>query len=337
MTLPTPRAASAVLATCVLPFASSLGQESEGLHTAPLSRAESHGSAIPAEAGAAEAGAAHAAGEAASSAGAGVAAGAGQVGSEAPPHRRRSARLGPQHVAPLIAVADLTGKLASGLSMRFFSLYFWRELGLPPTVAMLMLVGNNLGSAAWTIALQRLSLRIGRVSTILLVKSCGVSLLVVVALCPLQDPRLILPICLLRSWLMNSTLALSKSVLNDYVPKRHRAKWASLESVNTSTWAGSAALGGLLSDRIGYRHTFLVTAALQAVGVLLYTPLASLVAAEAAPPKRARASTAAEPRACGAGSSFSAPPRQPARAAPLAAPLLRADGTTRSVGDHAPE
>mmetsp|Transcript_48315 Transcript_48315/g.160110 ORF Transcript_48315/g.160110 Transcript_48315/m.160110 type:complete len:222 (+) Transcript_48315:857-1522(+) len=221
--------------------------------------------------------------------------------------------------------------------MRFFSLYFWRELGLPPTVAMLMLVGNNLGSAAWTIALQRLSLRIGRVSTILLVKSCGVSLLVVVALCPLQDPRLILPICLLRSWLMNSTLALSKSVLNDYVPKRHRAKWASLESVNTSTWAGSAALGGLLSDRIGYRHTFLVTAALQAVGVLLYTPLASLVAAEAAPPKRARASTAAEPRACGAGSSFSAPPRQPARAAPLAAPLLRADGTTRSVGDHAPE
>lgn len=57
MTLPTPRAASAVLATCVLPFASSLGQESEGLHTAPLSRAESHGSAIPAEAGAAEAGA----------------------------------------------------------------------------------------------------------------------------------------------------------------------------------------------------------------------------------------------------------------------------------------
>ena len=45
-----------------------------------------------------------------------------------------SRRLGPQHVAPLIAVADLTGKLASGLSMRFFSLYFWRELGLPPTV-----------------------------------------------------------------------------------------------------------------------------------------------------------------------------------------------------------
>ena len=71
--------------------------------------------------------------------------------------------------------------------------------------------------------------------------------------------------------------------------------------------------------------------------MLLYTPLASLVAAEAAPPKRARASTAASPRACGAGSSFSAPPRQPARAAPLAAPLLRADGTTRSVGDHAPE
>ena len=46
----------------------------------------------------------------------------------------------------------------------------------------------------------------------------------------------------------NSPLALSKSVLNDYIPKKHRATWASLEAVNTSTWAGSAVLGGFIAD-----------------------------------------------------------------------------------------
>ena len=280
---------------------------------------------------------------------------------------------------------------------------------------MLMLVGNNLGSAAWTIALQRLSLRIGRrlepavaacasaphalltgvgrVSTILLVTSCGVSLLVVAR--PslsatgarqrlVRDPSTTrpaggalpaagpaphppdLPAALLAHELDSRSLeeraqrlrpqaaprqvGLARERQHFHLGRRDPAELQpsssrapaeiallDLSQARTLTPAGSAALGGLLSDRIGYRHTFLVTAALQAVGVLLYTPLASLVAAEAAPPKRARASTAAEPRACGAGSSFSAPPRQPARAAPLAAPLLRADGTTRSMGDHAPE
>ena len=95
----------------------------------------------------------------------------------------------------------------------------------------------------------------------------SVATLAAIALCPLQDARIILPLYLLRTWLMNAPLALSKSILNDYVPKKHRAKWSSLESVNTSTWAGSACLGGYLADRIGYRHVFLVTAALQGLAV----------------------------------------------------------------------
>ena len=108
---------------------------------------------------------------------------------------------------------------------------------------------------------------------------------------------------------MNAPVALSKSVLNDYVPKAHRAKWAATESINTSTWAGSAALGGLLSDHIGYRHTFLITAGLQTLGMLLYVPLAMIVEpeAESAPKPARRAASRA------------------AAAAPLAAPLLAGD------------
>ena len=35
---------------------------------------------------------------------------------------RPSRRLGPEHVAPLLALADIISKLGSGMSVRFFSL-----------------------------------------------------------------------------------------------------------------------------------------------------------------------------------------------------------------------
>ena len=158
-------------------------------------------------------------------------------------------------------------------------------------------------------------------------KGVGIGLLVAIALCPLQRAYVVLPMCLLRTWLMNAPLALSKSVLNDYVPKRHRAKWSSLEAINTSTWAGSAALGGLLSDHIGYRHTFLVTAGLQAVGLLLYVPLASLVVMETT---AVTPSTTRPKRTVGAPSMQSSTNGSQQVVAPLAAPLLGGAGGSPS-------
>ena len=67
---------------------------------------------------------------------------------------------------------------------------------------------------------RQLSLTIGRIQTVLLCKVCGVSLLVAMAF--LTSPQLVLPMYLLRTWLMNSPQGLTKSVLNDYVPKKHR-------------------------------------------------------------------------------------------------------------------
>jgi hypothetical protein len=58
-------------------------------------------------------------------------------------------------------------------------------------------------------------------------------------------------------------------------------RWNALESVNQTSWAGSALLGGVLADSIGYRHVFLITASLQLLAVLLYSPLVYLVATEA--------------------------------------------------------
>ena len=170
----------------------------------------------------------------------------------------------------------------------------------------------------------------------------GISLLLTISL--LESPTLILPLYLLHRraptpsrrrgrrrgrrpltrfsrarrggrWLVNCTAGLTKSVLNDYVSKKHRAKWAALDSINTSSWAGSAMLGGFLADRLGYRKVFLITAGLGLLANSLYLPLAWLVAVETKEGKPGGTTAPA------AGSSNTTRTRS-ARSGGMAAPLL---------------
>lgn len=254
---------------------------------------------------------------------------AGHHDASAPPQARarRGCRPGPQHIAPLIATSDFLGKIGSGLSVHYFALYFWRSLDMRPSQVCLALIGNQLGGAVWTLAAQKLSLLLGRIQVVLLFKCLGIGMLVGLALCPLQVWYTIVPMYLMRTWLMNAPISLSRSVLNDYVAKKHRAKWASLNSVNASTWAGSACIGGYLVDRIGYQHVFLVTAAIQALALLLYVPLASLVVLEGATPVASTPSPAANGRGGGGQGRGSSSTRAAGTAAPqLAAPLLQDAG-----------
>ena len=50
--------------------------------------------------------------------------------------------------------------------------------------------------------------------------------------------------------------AIEKAVLMDYSPKRSRGKWNALESINRVSWAGSAALGGVLATYAGWFPVF---------------------------------------------------------------------------------
>ena len=96
--------------------------------------------------------------------------------------------------------------------------------------------------------MQRVSLRIGRVPTALACKTLGVCMLVAIALLPQGrpwSPYAITPLYLLRTWLINCTSGLTKSVLNDYVPKRNghgtRTATACLtNSRHASTWRRGA-------------------------------------------------------------------------------------------------
>ena len=84
---------------------------------------------------------------------------------------------------------------------------------------------------------------------------------------------LIVLIYLARSALMNSVYALEESIMMDFVPKNTRATWKGLESISVFGWCGSAALGGVIADATDYPTTFLITAAVQGTGALMFALL----------------------------------------------------------------
>ena len=45
---------------------------------------------------------------------------------------------------------------------------------------------------------------------------------------------------------MKSTRGVGKSILMDYVAKKNRAKWNSIDNITRFGWSGSALLGGFL-------------------------------------------------------------------------------------------
>jgi hypothetical protein len=255
-----------------------LGAESEGLHVTAASAATAP---LPSGADAADAADAAGAGSATTAAPSALTEAQQQAARFA--SRRVCGCLTPSGIAPLVALSDFLVMLGSGMTIKFFALFFWRGLALGPAVVSAVYVAGPLGISVASLAAQRLSLVLGRLQVTLLCKVVGISLLVVIGRLDLHVPgaaAYVLPLYLVRTWLMNCCAGLTKSVLNDYVIKKNRAKWNALESLNTFSWSGSALLGGLLIDRFGYQVTFLITAALQASSAACLLPLLLLVQAE---------------------------------------------------------
>lgn len=63
----------------------------------------------------------------------------------------------------------------------------------------------------------------------------------------------------------------------DFVPRRHRGKVNGLDSIRSFSWSGSAALGGFLIERFGFRHTFVATAIIKGAAFLPLFPLLAFV------------------------------------------------------------
>merc|ERR1719161_2171607 len=85
----------------------------------------------------------------------------------------------------------------------------------------------------------------------------------------------------------------------DFTPSSQRGRWNTLWSlVRMSPLSISASIAGKIADTHGYRFMFQVTAAIYALGALVYSPLLALVPRrEGAPKKEAKATALEEGKA----------------------------------------
>ena len=81
----------------------------------------------------------------------------------------------------------------------------------------------------------------------------------------------------MRTGLANSTYALHKSVIDDYVDSTKRSCWNSVEFIFVLGWSGSAVFGGWLIKSIGYQYTFVITLILAWISITMYFLLIPLV------------------------------------------------------------
>ena len=182
----------------------------------------------------------------------------------------------------VLFVSSLIIAIGSGMTIKYFPLYFKSDISpkLTPRDVQGIYVCVPVVIALFTVLNQVVASRCGRVQTMVLSQIAGICLLVTMSLLVsngITRWTIIVPIYVIRTGLMTSTYPLNESILMDFVPKKKRARWKSLESISSLGWCGSAVLGGVLADSTSYSSTFLYTAGLQFIGVLLQGTLVWVV------------------------------------------------------------
>mmetsp|Transcript_32016 Transcript_32016/g.74708 ORF Transcript_32016/g.74708 Transcript_32016/m.74708 type:complete len:191 (-) Transcript_32016:45-617(-) len=177
---------------------------------------------------------------------------------------------------------DVISALSSGLVIKFFPIFFVKDLGLSPVHVCALGIFAMATVAAFGWVATALAARAGRVQAAFGLRLGGIlSFVVMAALASAHAPVfVVIAAYLLRMGLINCTFGLTKSIIHDVVPPSQRARYASVDSINAATWAGSAALGGLLIDKYGMVATFYVTAFFSALALVPIWTARRLVPAE---------------------------------------------------------
>lgn len=179
-----------------------------------------------------------------------------------------------------IFLSDFIGALASGMTLKFFSLFFVEMCGMGPAyisgigtlsplvIALMSYGAGMLEKRGW-----------GRLRINLQSRMGDILLLLLMAYLPAgagPGREVLVVIHLLRMGFANSSRALLRAILLENVPSKQRARWAAVDSIRQLGWSGSAALGGVLVERVGYQRTFVVTAGIKLLAMsplLLLRPL----------------------------------------------------------------
>lgn len=175
----------------------------------------------------------------------------------------------------LCVACDIGFALGSGMTIRFWPLFFQNAVGTSPVVLNVMLLVASLMTAGATCIAQQMAAHYGRMRVTIVWCILGVTMLFVMgAVRPQWEQQWLMCILyIVRTLLMNATSPLLRAVLMDNIAADHRGKWASVSSISSVGWSGSAVLGGWLCDTHGYGVTFFITAILQALALLPLLPI----------------------------------------------------------------
>jgi MFS family permease len=181
-----------------------------------------------------------------------------------------------RHVPYIIFASDFTIAVGAGMTVQFFALFFAHDEGLSPIAVASIWVGCPLLIAATSAAAVPLARRIGRAVTAVACDAVGTLCILGLGLGAALPPWAVIAVYLVRTAAMNASYPVQRAILMDLVAKKQRGRWNSLENLTAFTWTGSAALGGVLVDRFGYRFTFLITAAIYSLATCILCMLVPL-------------------------------------------------------------
>ena len=177
----------------------------------------------------------------------------------------------------LIATGDLTSALGAGMTVRYLQLFFVNDYGTSPVAWAII---STITCVTTAVCAQLVKWFAGvlktRVVVLAIVRLTAAALMMVLAEAQGSAAGFYpMATCYIaRMALSNSMLGMSRSVIMDFVPKEHRARWSAAESIGSFSWSGSALIGGVIADHDGYRATFVITAVLQGAASIVLVPAA---------------------------------------------------------------
>jgi MFS family permease len=188
-----------------------------------------------------------------------------------PPEQSKTAK----KIPILLVTANMIIGIGAGMTIKFFPVFFRAIYSLQPVSVQLIMGFTAIFAGVFAVLAQRFSLSKGRAVMIFVVQFLATICLVFITFYPALI--FLVPLFILRGSLMNAAQPLSRSILMDVVPKRHRGKWNSLETIAWGLfWNASAVIGGFLIGDNNFRLCFMITAGVYFVGtvpILMLIPL----------------------------------------------------------------
>lgn len=175
----------------------------------------------------------------------------------------------------LLVASDIIVGMGAGMSIKFFPVFFRSIYHLQPISVQLIMGITAIATGVIGILVQKFSLKKGRAEMMFAVKFASTLCLIAIGFYPALI--LLIPLFIMRGSLMNAAHPLSRSILMDVIPKRHRGKWNSVETVAWGLfWNASAVVGGFLIGDNNFQHCFFITAIIYLIGtipILMLIPL----------------------------------------------------------------